>query len=94
MGLALLDNIFNGALTKSKSKKEKCQNLTHGEVNRSYTIKGIDTRDPGMKDFLFTLGCYEGEKVTVISVLAENYIIHVKNSRYSIDSDLAKGILI
>ena len=47
-----------------------------------------------MKEFLFTLGCYEGEKAMVISVLADNYIIHVKDARYSIDRDLAKAILI
>ena len=47
-----------------------------------------------MRDFLFTLGCFEGEKVTVISVLADNYIIHVKDARYSIDKELARAILI
>ncbi len=47
-----------------------------------------------MKDFLFTLGCYEGEEITVISILSDNYIIHVKGARYSIDKELARAILI
>lgn len=70
------------------------RNLTHVPVNEPCVIKGIQTRDQGVKDFLFTLGCFEGETVTVISTLAENYIIHVKDARYSIDSELAAAILI
>jgi ferrous iron transport protein A len=57
-------------------------------------IKKIETQEKAMTDFLFSLGCYEGEEVTVISVLAQNYIIHVKNARYSIDEELARVILI
>jgi ferrous iron transport protein A len=69
-------------------------NLTQADINVPYTIKGVDTNDLGMKEFLFTLGCFEGEKITVISVLAENFVINVKDARYSIDEDLAKAILI
>ena len=43
---------------------------------------------------LFRSGCYGGELVTVISLLAENYIINVKDARYSIDKDLAEAIII
>ncbi|HEY8348512.1 MAG TPA: FeoA family protein [Clostridia bacterium] len=88
-----ISNIFSKGRAKD-IKMAKQQNLTHAEVNRPYVVKGIDTDDEGVKDFLFTLGCYEGEKVTVISVLADNYIIHVKDARYSIDRDLARAILI
>ena len=55
---------------------------------------GIDSTDQEMIDFLFTLGCFAGETITLISILADNYIIHVKGARYSIDTDLAKAILI
>jgi len=92
MELALANIFFNRKAKNSKAVKQ--HNLTHAEVNRPYVIRGIDTDDRSVKDFLFTLGCYEGEKVTVISVLADNYIIHVKDARYSIDRDLAKAILI
>ena len=82
---------------KEKNKKtitSRPRNLTDAEVNHPYVIKGIVAAEEGMKDFLCTLGCFEGETVTVISVLTENYIIHVKDARYSIDSDLARAILI
>jgi len=72
----------------------KYQDLTQVGINLPYIIKGIDTHEQGMKDFLFTLGCFEGEKITVISILAENYIIHLKDARYSIDADLARAILV
>nr|WP_248484723.1 FeoA family protein [Tepidibacter aestuarii] len=68
------------------------KNLSEAEVDVEYTIKAIETDDEEMKSFLFTLGCYEGEKVTVISVLAENYVISVKDARYSIDLELAQAI--
>lgn len=69
-------------------------NLAQGRINTEYIIKNIDTNDEEIKDFLFTLGCYEGEAVTVISILAENYVISVKDARYSIDKDLAEAIVI
>lgn len=70
------------------------ENLTQGEVGREYRIKEIISVDEELKNFLFTLGCYEGEHVTVISVLSENYVVSVKDSRYSIDKELAEAIVI
>jgi ferrous iron transport protein A len=69
-------------------------NLAQGRINTEYIIKDINTNDEEIKDFLFTLGCYEGELVTVISILSENYVITVKDARYSIDKDLAEAIII
>jgi ferrous iron transport protein A len=69
-------------------------NLAQAKINTEYTIKDIKTEDEELKHFLFTLGCYKGEKVTVISILAENFIISVKDARYSIDIDLAESIII
>nr|WP_204599214.1 FeoA family protein [Clostridium pascui] len=69
-------------------------NLAQGRINTEYTIKNIDTNDEEIKDFLFTLGCYEGESITLISILADNYVITVKDARYSIDKDLAEAIII
>lgn len=90
---------FMKRLFGSKEKKQKDdalrpRNLTDAEVNHPYVIKGIVAAEEGMKDFLCTLGCFEGETITVISALTENYIIHIKDARYSIDSDLARAILI
>ncbi|NLC26688.1 MAG: ferrous iron transport protein A [Fastidiosipila sp.] len=68
--------------------------LSDGKVNTTYIIKEIEVAEEGLQDFLFSLGCYPGEEVTIISKLSDNIIINVKDARYSIDSDLAKSILV
>lgn len=71
------------------------KNLTQGQVSTPYIISSIDTQgDAEMKSFLATLGCYEGQEVTIISMLQGNFVINVNNARYSIDSDLAAAICI
>jgi len=57
-------------------------------------IKEVKTDDEELKNFLFTLGCYEGETVTVLSVVSDNLVISVKDARYSIDKDLAEAIIV
>ncbi len=95
MELAVTNNILKSRLFSKKAKHvSSSPNLTQVAINVPYIIKAVETSDLNMKDFLFTLGCFEGEKVTVISVLAENYVINVKDARYSIDEDLAKAILV
>ncbi len=69
-------------------------NLSQGKPDTTYTIKAIKTNDDEMKKFLFTLGCYEGEEVTIVSILSEIFVISVNDARYSIDRDLAEAILI
>lgn len=73
---------------------DRVGNLAEAETNREYVIKKIKNSDEELKKFLFTLGCYEGESITLISVLAENYIINIKDSRYSIDKELAEAIIV
>ncbi len=68
--------------------------LSEGAVNTTYTISKIEAREEGMEDFLFTLGCFCGESVTIISHLKKNVIIGVKDARYSIDSSLAHAICV
>ncbi|MFW6269977.1 MAG: FeoA family protein [Bacillota bacterium] len=69
-------------------------NLAQAKTNTEYIIKDIKTNDEELKKFLFSLGCYKGESVTVLSVLAENYVINIKDARYSIDKDLAQAIIV
>lgn len=83
-----------GVYNDIKESGESVSNLAQANINREYIIKDIKTNDEELKNFLFTLGCYEGESVTLISILAENYVITVKDSRYSIDKDLAEAIII
>jgi Fe2+ transport system protein FeoA len=68
--------------------------LSSARVNKEYIIKMVDTNNNEIQDFLFTLGCYEGEKITIISILADQFVIVVKDARYSIDKDLADCIII
>ncbi|ADY55830.1 FeoA family protein [Syntrophobotulus glycolicus DSM 8271] len=68
--------------------------LAKGNLNTTYTVNSVKTDQEDIRKFLFTLGCYPGEKVTIISKLASNYIINIKDARYSIDEDLAKVIMI
>ncbi len=65
--------------------------LAKAKTNKEYTVNQIAGQDDMVK-FLFSLGCYEGEKVTIISKVATNYIINIKDSRYGIDEALAKII--
>ncbi|MBK5246588.1 MAG: ferrous iron transport protein A [Peptostreptococcaceae bacterium] len=54
-------------------------------------IKNVSGNEK-IKKFLFSLGCSQGEDITLISILAGNYIISVKNIRYAIDKNMAKAI--
>lgn len=67
------------------------KNAALGEI---YTIKHIDTDDEELDAFLFSLGCYSGEEITVVSRLKSTCVIAVKDSRYSIDNQLAEAIVI
>ena len=69
-------------------------NLLSAEAGREYIIKDVVTEDDELNSFLFSLGCYSGEKITVISHLKSICIVSIKNARYSIDKELAKVILI
>lgn len=59
-----------------------------------YIIKSIDMDDEEMEDFLFSLGCYEGEPVTVISHLKGGCVVSIKDGRYTIDNALADAVII
>lgn len=69
-------------------------NLTKAKIDKEYIIKDVQTNDEDLENFLFTLGCYEGEPITVLSILGENYVISVKDARYSINKELAQAIII
>jgi ferrous iron transport protein A len=59
---------------------------------REYTIKDIFTDDEELDAFLFSLGCYSGEPITVISRRKSGCIVSIKDGRYSIDKQLANAI--
>lgn len=69
-------------------------NLLMAEVGKEYIIRAIETDDEEMNAFLFSLGCYSGEPITVVSRKRNNCTIAVKDGRYSIDNQLAAAIMI
>ncbi|MBQ8600014.1 MAG: ferrous iron transport protein A [Clostridia bacterium] len=69
-------------------------NLTNAEEGKEYIIRAIETDDEELNAFLFSLGCYSGEPITVIAKKRKNYVVSIKDGRYNIDSLLAEAILI
>ena len=69
-------------------------NLTQAAEGKEYIIRGIETDDEEMNAFLFSLGCYSGEPITVISRKKRGCVVSIKDGRYNIDYQLAEAILI
>lgn len=69
-------------------------NLTEAQVGEEYIIKEIVTDDEEMDAFLFSLGCYSGEPITVISQKKGGCVVSIKDGRYNIDNQLASAIRI
>lgn len=69
-------------------------NLTKAEEGKEYIIQRIDTDDEELDSFLFSLGCYSGEPITVVSHRRGSCTISVKDGRYSIDDQLAEAIVV
>ena len=61
---------------------------------KEYIIKEIVTDDEELNSFLFSLGCYEGETITVVKKRRKGCTVSIKDGRYSIDNQLAEAILI
>jgi len=68
--------------------------LREAEEGKEYIISQIDTDDEELNAFLFSLGCYSGEPITVISHKKGGCVVSIKDGRYSIDSGLAEAIII
>ena len=69
-------------------------NLTNAEEGKEYIIQRIETEDEELNSFLFSLGCYSGEPITVIARRKGSCTVSVKDGRYSIDNQLAEAIVI
>ena len=68
--------------------------LLDANLGEEYRIKGILTEDEELDSFLFSLGCYSGEPITVVSRLKSGCVVSIKDARYNIDNDLAGAIAI
>ncbi|WP_409967044.1 FeoA family protein [Bengtsoniella intestinalis] len=68
--------------------------LLEAALGKPYTVTHIDTDDEELIDFLFTLGCYEGQSVVVVSHISRGYVVAIRDGRYNIDANLAQAICI
>lgn len=69
-------------------------NLKEATEGAEYIIKEIKTSDEELNAFLFSLGCYSGEPITVIAHRKGGCTVSIKDGRYSIDTQLAEAIII
>lgn len=69
-------------------------NLLEASEGKEYIIKRIETDDQELDAFLFSLGCYSGEAITVVSFRKGGCTVSIKDGRYSIDNQLAEAIII
>ena len=68
--------------------------LKNAVEGKEYIIQGIETDDEELNAFLFSLGCYSGEQITVVSRMKNSCVVSIKDARYNIDHQLADAILI
>ena len=71
-----------------------CMTLNEAVVGKEYIITRIETDDEELNAFLFSLGCYSGEAITVVSRKRSGCVVAIKDSRYSIDHQLAEAIIV
>ena len=69
-------------------------NLSVAEEGKVYIIQRIETDDEDLNAFLFSLGCYSGEPITVISRRKGGCTVSIKDGRYNIDNQLAEAIIV
>lgn len=68
--------------------------LLEAKEGIEYIIKSIETDDEELDAFLFSLGCYSGEPITVVSKTKNSMVVSIKDARYNIDNGLADAIII
>ena len=71
-----------------------CMTLNEAVVGKEYLIREIQTQDEELDAFLFSLGCYSGEPITVVSRRRGSCVVSIKDGRYNIDEQLADAIIV
>ena len=69
-------------------------NLLVSEIGKEYIVQRIETDDEDLDAFLFSLGCYSGEPITVVSRRRGGCTVSIKDGRYNIDNQLAEAIMV
>jgi len=85
--------VYQRNVTKENLVEEN-MNLTEVNVGEEYIVKDIAADDEELTSFLFSLGCYSGEPITVVSRLKGGCVVSIKDGRYNIDNDLAEAIIV
>ena len=80
--------------SKNNRRNELEMNLKEAQEGKEYIIRSIITDDEELDAFLFSLGCYSGEVITVVSHLKGGCVVAVKDGRYNIDNQLAEAIIV
>lgn len=86
--------ILLGTANPSFERWMNRMNLTEAQEGKEYIVREIATDDEDLDAFLFSLGCYSGEPITVVSHLKRSCVVSIKDGRYNIDHQLASAILI
>ena len=79
---------------QERSDQERRMNLRDAIEGKEYIIQRIETDDEELDAFLFSLGCYSGEPITVVSRRKGGCVVSIKDGRYNIDNGLAEAIII
>ena len=90
----ILKKSFFSRILGTDARGSTKSNLSQGKISRQYKITSIKSDDEELVNFLFSLGCYEGEVITLISIICDNYVINIKDARYSIDKELASAVMV
>ena len=69
-------------------------NLREAQDGKTYIISDILTDDEELNSFLFSLGCYSGEKITLVRHIKGGCIVAIKNGKYTVDNQLAEAIIL
>lgn len=86
-----MENTYRAAIGK---RQEGSMNLKEVNTGETYLVKDIKTDDEEMTAFLFRLGCYSGEPITVISQRRGGCVVSIKDGRYNLDNQLAEAIVV
>lgn len=86
--------VYNQYKLVFTNKEARTMNLMQAQEGKEYIIRGIETDDEDLNAFLFSLGCYSGEPITVVARKKRNCVVSIKDGRYNIDNLLAEAILI
>lgn len=75
-------------------ERKNAMNLREAHEGQEYIISRIETDDEELNAFLFSLGCYSGEAITVVRHMKGGCVVAIKDGRYNIDNQLAEAIII